>query len=324
MDESLRDAIDTIPPGRYGVAVSGGADSVALLHLSHRRRTDLPLHVIHLDHGLRGDESTADAAFVADVARRWSIPATIGRRSDIEGGLAQPANPSARYRALRHALFRRVAEEHRLDGVLLAHHADDQAETVLQRLLRHSSVAGLTGMGRRTDLGGLVLLRPLLGVRAAALRDYLRSHGQPWREDLSNASAEYQRNRVRRWLNDHPGVVPALLGLADAAAGLKHWTESNAPPAGPLRSDIVTGLPSLLQERLARAYLSAAGSPIDDLTPDVVARFVAFCTGAASPARMHFPGRLLLRRRKGIIEAAPSPPPARGPGRAPSSRPPPP
>ena len=117
-----------VPPGLWGVAVSGGADSVALLLLLHGR-PELLLHVVHLDHQIRGQASADDAEFVAKLAEKLGIPATIVRRDQIEPGILSvslPKNPSARYRAIRLELFRRVVEREKLHGVILAHQADDR------------------------------------------------------------------------------------------------------------------------------------------------------------------------------------------------------
>ena len=126
-----------------------------------------------------------------------------------------PANISSRYRAVRIALFRKVVSDHRLSGVALAHHADDQAETVLVRCCG-SGAMGLAGMEEIADLGGLHMARPLLGVRRAALRSFLQSIGQPWREDASNESDKYLRNRLRRLLAGRAELFAALLGMGDS------------------------------------------------------------------------------------------------------------
>src|SRR5512133_2495346 len=121
IDLRLVQAVAHIPAGGWAVGVSGGADSVALLSLL-RRRIDLSLQVVHLDHQTRGQASTDDAAFVEQLSRAWNLPATLARRSEIEAGLTElPANPSARYRALRLELFRRVVGRGGLQGVILAH-----------------------------------------------------------------------------------------------------------------------------------------------------------------------------------------------------------
>ena len=156
----MMDAVASVPPGRWAVGVSGGADSVALLSLL-RGRPDLSLHVVHLDHETRGQASTADALFVAELSAKWGLACTVARWRDVEAEVAPDVkNPSARFRAGRRVLFRRVAAAHDLQGVVLAHHADDQAETVLLRLIERSGPMGLGGMAQRSVGGGIVVLRP--------------------------------------------------------------------------------------------------------------------------------------------------------------------
>src|SRR5213075_1980483 len=109
-------------------------------------RPDVGVHVVHLNHQLRGEESEGDAIFVEQLAKRLSVPVTVARRSEIEPMLAKrPANKSALYRAVRFELFKKVVKENGLHGVLLAHQKDDQAETIFHRLLRRSGAAGLGG-----------------------------------------------------------------------------------------------------------------------------------------------------------------------------------
>ncbi|MGC4030636.1 MAG: tRNA lysidine(34) synthetase TilS [Tepidisphaeraceae bacterium] len=236
--QALMAAISIVPPGRWAVAVSGGADSVALLR-AMATRPDCQLVVAHLDHQLRGEESAADANFVQDLANKLGLPCETGLRADwpsspppLEGGgggrgsprrcgidaakiAADPSpqpspsrgkgargNASARYRASRYLFFADVVRRHDCQGVLLAHHADDQAETVLLRLARGRSLAGLGGMAAVATMNGLVIRRPLLGVRRSELREYLVSLNQPWREDSSNTTLKYRRNVIRRWLAD--------------------------------------------------------------------------------------------------------------------------
>ncbi len=298
----IEDSLRLIPAGAWAVGVSGGADSVALLALL-RARPDLALHVVHLDHQTRGEQSTADAAFVADLAQRWNLPCTIARRDQIEPTLADlPANPSARYRALRLELFRRTVQTHRLSGVILAHHADDQAETVLHRLLRASGYVGLTGISPRATVGGLLILRPLLAVPGAALRTYLIDHHLNWREDASNQSPRYLRNRLRRLLARSPGLSEELLFLAAGCARLRDWARSAAPrleerfPAATLNA-----LPSILAHESARRWLIERGVRPEHIEPAVIERLLTMAADAASPPRQDFPDRVRLGRRGGWI-----------------------
>lgn len=299
----LIDAVSPVPPGAWAVGVSGGADSVALLSLL-RRREDLALHVVHLDHETRGQASTGDARFVAELAGRWQLPCTVARWRDVEGEVGPSVrNASARFRAGRWALFRRAVAAHALQGVVLAHHADDQAETVMLRLLRGSGPAGLGGMAPRAVVAGVVVLRPLLRTRRAALRDWLRAGGHAWREDESNDSDKYLRNRVRRALASRLELTDALIEVSDAARELAAWTRRNARREnGPeLGVAALRDLPTLLARETASRWLADRGAPGGELTGEVLDRFVLMAADAASPPRQHFPGGVLVRRRSGRL-----------------------
>jgi tRNA(Ile)-lysidine synthase len=300
----LSDAVASVPPGRWAVGVSGGADSVALLRLLSQRR-DLTLHVVHLDHQTRGDASTADAAFVADLSKQLNVTCTIARRADIERNIAHlPRNASARYRAARFALFRREVESNKLDGIILAHHADDQAETILHRLLRGAGPTALAGMSPRATVAGVRVLRPLLKIPGADLRQYLRDIGQQWREDASNTSPRYLRNRLRPILATDPALRDSLLALRERCARWKRWITSNAPRLGtefPVAQ--LADCPPPLARRAAARWLVARGAPADQVSHSACDRLLEMATDAASPPRQHFPGALLVRRRRGIISA---------------------
>jgi tRNA(Ile)-lysidine synthase len=305
-ESSLESAVATVPPGPWGVGVSGGADSVALFRLL-MQRADLSLHVIHLDHQTRGEQSTADAEFVRELAARSALPLTLARRDQLEAGVARlPRNPSARYRALRLELFRHAAREHDLQGVILAHHADDQAETILHRLVRGSSAAGLGGMSQQTCIGGLLVLRPLLSVWRNQLREYLVAIRQPWREDASNASAQYTRNRLRAMLADDPALRAALLNMGDACRDLRTWARATAPrlPEHFAVSEL-GGLPDVLARHAARQWLQDRGAAANDLSDEVLDRLLEMAGDAASAPRADFPGGIKVVRQSRMIYAVP-------------------
>jgi tRNA(Ile)-lysidine synthase len=178
---------------RIAVTVSGGADSVCLLHLLcelYPRQTCLVLHVNHL---LRGPESDADEEFVRALADRLGVSCNVERVAvgDLPGNLEENA------RDTRMASFRRLVESGQATRVATGHTASDQAETVLFRLLRGTGTAGLCGIRPATDWG---LIRPLLPVTRTEVRDWLRSRGLEWREDASNEDPSYARNRIRNHL----------------------------------------------------------------------------------------------------------------------------
>ncbi len=249
--------------GAWGVAVSGGADSVALLLLL-ARRADLSLHVIHLDHQLRGEASAGDARFVRELAGSMRLPCTIARREELEGTLRDPpANPSARWRAMRMELFSRVINRENLLGVALGHHEDDQAETIFMRLLRGkgpTSAGAVAGMSAVSRFGGLTMIRPLLPVRREALREFLAGVGQSWREDQSNQSDRYLRNRVRRFLGERPALHEPILELGRACGNYAKWVRKNAPELDErFYCRALARLPGVLGRESARRWLVGAG-----------------------------------------------------------------
>jgi len=207
---------------RIMVAVSGGADSVALLHILHGLTPTLKLElmVVHLDHGLRGVASRDDARWVEALSKRLNIPCITGRRDLAvemkEGGrsLEEAA------RIARYAFFSEVSERTGITTIALGHHADDQAETVLMKLLRGCSPAGLGGMRVSRLEGNLRIVRPLLAVRRLELREFLASIGESFREDLSNQDHRFLRNRIRHELipllekEYNPKVKEGLIHLA--------------------------------------------------------------------------------------------------------------
>jgi tRNA(Ile)-lysidine synthetase-like protein len=302
--KQLAEAIARVPPGAWAVGVSGGADSVALLSLL-RARTDLSLHVVHLDHQTRGAESDADARFVADLARQWRLPCTVARRDELEPSLPDPpANLSARYRAVRLALFRRVIDSHNLSGVILAHHALDQAETVLQRLIRGGGYTGLAGMSPRAVVRGVTILRPLLAVEQPLLPEYLRSQGLTWRTDASNESDQYLRNRLRKVLKRNAELQGALIELARSCRELRDWARQVAPVLpGRFPCSTLARLPRIIAHGSARLWLTEQGVPLNALSWDVVHRLIDMSRDAASPPKQDFPGPLRVRRRGSTIFA---------------------
>lgn len=304
MSSDLTNTINKIPPGSWAVGVSGGADSVALLALL-RQRIDLQLHVAHLNHQTRGSESDGDAEFVAKLAEAWNLPATIARIDDVKEKIAdKPANPSALYRAARLALFANVVRDHRLSGVILAHHADDQAETVLQRMLRGAHAGNFAGMLFQSKVAGLTILRPLLQIRRAELREYLLSIGQSWREDASNESNRYARNRIRKTLKTNDELTADLRAIGQASHRLRNWTRSHAPELdASFDVEEILSLPHALAFESARQWLASRNVPREELTAPIIERLLTMASDAASSPRVHFPGGILVHRRQGRIWA---------------------
>jgi tRNA(Ile)-lysidine synthase len=182
------------PPlnARIGVAVSGGADSVCLLHILRELYPGLHLTILHINHQLRGHESEADETFVRELARSFDLP-IVSERAPIPSAM----NIEESARDARRAVFQREIQFGRLHRVALAHTRSDQAETVLFRFLRGAYTTGLAGMRPVTPDG---LIRPLLETDRAEVIAYLQDRAIPWREDHTNQDPRFSRNRIRHQL----------------------------------------------------------------------------------------------------------------------------
>jgi tRNA(Ile)-lysidine synthase len=234
---------------RVGVAVSGGIDSVALLRVLLELRTELGivLSVVHFDHKLRGAESDTDQEFVANLAREHNLEFY----TDSDDVAAQAAEDhisvEAAARELRYGFFRYLLGENsssddpraaRLNKVVTAHTLDDQAETVLLRLIRGTGLKGLGGIQPRilaendAEEASGEIVRPLLETRRRELQQYLRELNQPWRDDSSNASAKFTRNRLRQLVlpllerEFNPAVAESLAELSEIARGEEDYWEN--------------------------------------------------------------------------------------------------
>lgn len=208
------------------VGVSGGADSICLLHLLYRYASawQIELHVAHLDHGLRA-VSAQDAAFVQALAAEWQLPCHVEQLPP--GALVESGeNLEAAARNARYTFFGAVAACVGAPQIATAHTADDQAETFLMHLLRGSGLDGLTGMQPRSPLASghldrhpVVLLRPLLGVWRTEILRYLNAQQLTWREDITNRNQRFTRNWLRHAILPQlcerlPGAAHALVRTA--------------------------------------------------------------------------------------------------------------
>ncbi len=296
------------PRQRWLVGVSGGADSVALLRLLVRGGLR-NLVVCHLDHGLRGRVSAADGRFVGRLAAELGLPMEI-RRVDV-ARLARERVESVETAArwARHEFFAACASKHRCRRLILAHHADDQAETLLWNLLRGSH--GLKGMRVEqriiTDAGTVLqVFRPLLGLRRSELRGWLTANGLSWREDASNGEAVAVRNRLRNevfpLLSEIAGRdAPAMFVRAAAAAAdaqeILAWALAQAQvldPQGRLHLPALRKLPLSLQRAAMLVFLKNHG--VVELDRALLERVMGLVEVTGPPA-VSLPGGVILRRR---------------------------
>ncbi len=209
LEQRVGQALDALGAAQPGdtvlVAVSGGADSVALVRLlcALRAQRGCAVMAAHLHHGIRGDDADADEAFVRALCAQWDVPLTVGHADVPALAASQGMGMEQAARQARYAFLARVKADFNATDIATAHHLEDQAETILLHMTRGCGLAGLTGMrARQGDV-----IRPLLCVHRAELRDFLSARGQTWREDRTNTDTAYARNYVRA------SVLPALTGL---------------------------------------------------------------------------------------------------------------
>lgn len=187
---------------RVAVAVSGGADSVALLRVLLELRTELGIVLVigHFNHQLRAEESEADEHFVAEVAGKLELPFFAGRADVREHATARKLSLEHAARQLRYRWLYGLAGQERLNAIATGHTLDDQAETVLMKFLRGAGTRGLASVRPYLMLENLPVVRPLLGTSRAEVEFYLVSLNQPWREDHTNSDTRLTRNRIRHQL----------------------------------------------------------------------------------------------------------------------------
>lgn len=302
LQQHLKRSLCLAPDQRILVAVSGGADSVALLHLLRDLAPAMHWHlgVAHMNHGLRGVQSDQDEAFVRGLADSLEVP-FHGRRKNVALS-ARRARVSIEMKAreMRYAFFATVARKGRYDCVALAHTMDDQAETFLLRVMRGAGMAGLGAMEPATERDGLRMVRPLLDVRKDSLIRYLRDRNAAWREDVSNDDVVYLRNRVRHELlpmmrdRFNPRLVETLAQTARLiredhevlhALAQTDWADCRVPgKSGALDVARLRALPPARRRRVVLQWLIAAGVDETHVHYETVERVCALCRSSKGTA----------------------------------------
>jgi tRNA(Ile)-lysidine synthase len=312
------------PGDRTGVAVSGGADSVFLLHALRELgpRWNLALSVVHIDHGIRGAASLADAGFVRNLAESFGLPFHL-HRADVP---AVNDNLEQAARRVRTEFYRHLIESGRVDRVATGHTRSDQAETVLYRLLRGSGLAGLSGIWPTSDPG---VVRPLLELTRTDIRDWLSDRSIAWREDETNQDTTYARNRLRHEIlpllaeNFNPRVEEALSNLATLSQDEElYWehqtttllgdtlgggyrgartpacrvpTHGDASKALTIPISSLTALPLAVSRRLIRRLIQSIRGDLRQIDFGHVERILQMAHSAEGHDRVQLPGVDIFR-----------------------------
>jgi tRNA(Ile)-lysidine synthase len=296
------------------VAVSGGADSIALLHLLHdaARIHHGRLTVAHLHHGIRTTEAEADAGFVKATARRLNIPFVMGRVAVPALAKRRGISLEMAAREARYAFLLRVARTVKADAIALAHTADDQVETVLLKLVRGAGRAGLSGMEARVHLKGIPVVRPMLGMSRADIESLLRERNIAWREDESNRDLSFLRNRVRHELlpllerHYNPKIRETLLRTRDLLAAEDEWMDRLAQELlgglhekgeGSLDCRGLQDHPLAARRRVILAWLRQHGVPEPGLNFEKVSRVDSMGNRMRGSATLELAGGWRVHRR---------------------------
>jgi tRNA(Ile)-lysidine synthase len=312
---------DFSPEARYLVGVSGGRDSVALLHwlvnLGYEK-----LIVCHLNHQLRGRMSDADARFVqklVECCRRSTRPRTRTADLDSELGAVNVRALASKHkisietaaREARYKFFAETARRRKCKTIFLAHHADDLVETFLINLFRGAGAAGLSGMReistRRIDDVHLTIVRPFLGVWRKEIDVYVREHRIKFREDASNKNLNPVRNRFRHRIIPYlekilgRNIRPAIWRAAAIAGEEEDWIEKQLPDSTDARFSVarLRALPVALQRRAVLKWLRA--QKISEISFDVIERVRSLADHDATTAKVNLPQDRHARRRAGSI-----------------------
>jgi len=291
---------------RVGVAVSGGADSVCLLHVLFELapRWNLHLHVMHVNHRLRGEESCEDARFVEQLAAQLGLAFSQAQVDVAALAREHGENLEEAARNERRRFFGEFLRSGQLDRVALGHTRSDQAETVLFRFLRGSGSAGLAGIRPVTTEG---FVRPLIGVERGEIEQFLRDRNIAWRQDSSNACLDFARNRIRHQLLPmlqrewNPAISEMLAQTADWALEEESYWEAEIDrlageflitkaPVVLVRTDTLRDLPSAAARRLLRRAIETVKGDLRAIDFAHVAAVLNLASQPEGDGRLQVPG----------------------------------
>lgn len=299
-----------LPAGcRTGVAVSGGPDSVCLLHilLELREQLGIQLAVLHLDHQLRGAESDGDAEFVRHLAQRHGLDFHLERAGVAQLALGHNLEQTAR--DVRRAFFRRLIASSVVDRVATGHTMSDQAETVLFRFVRGAGTAGIAGVLPRTEDG---IVRPLLGASRSQVMEYLHANRLPYRTDRTNRDRSLMRNRIRLDLipelkrDYNPAIEQQLAQAADLAQSEEQYWQTEIDrlaaqgfqrKAGTVivRSPWLLGRPIAVARRLVRRAIAEVRGDLRRIEFAHVEQVLELAKDSEGHGRRQLPGVDVIR-----------------------------
>lgn len=301
------------------VAVSGGMDSVALLDalVRIRQRGKLPMKLIvaHLNHMLRGEDSDGDEIFVRNLAAEHELDCLTEQIAVADVAFDEKQNLEATARRLRYEFLERAAEQFAANLVCTAHTLDDQAETILMRMLRGTGAEGLAGVHEVRPLGqSVTLIRPLLGITREEVVAHCQNYGLEFRHDCSNDSTEFTRNRVRHELlpllkSFNPRVNQTLIRLAELISDDESFLRQAAAEAlaetrqgAGLSIKRLMKHPLAIRKRVLRQWLSQIRGGLQRIEAVHLAAIERLIAAGKSGRIIELPGGWQVRRKSGVLE----------------------
>lgn len=307
------------------IAVSGGADSVALVYALHflKKRYGISITLAHLNHGIRGRAADQDAVFVRELAWRLNLRCEQGRADIPRMAKERGVSLEMAARQSRYEFLTRTARAVGANCVATAHTADDQVETVLLKLTRGAGPQGVTGIPYCAERHGVRVVRPCRDVTHTEAVRFLRRHGLAWREDKSNLDMTFLRNRVRRQVLPllesklNPQVRRAILRTAELLREENEWLDSIARglwsecAGGAKRNELnvekLNGLPLAARRRILRLWLVAGGVDADPLGFEAIENIERLLAAPRGTRAVPVSGgvRVVCRYGKLVLEKGP-------------------
>ena len=302
-----------VPGQKVVLGFSGGADSVALLHVLKELQDSMQfqLFAAHVNHGLRGQAAGDDAKFSEDLCRAWSIPFFL-KEADVRG-LAQELHQTEEQagRLVRYDFFNEVMETVKGDKIATAHHKNDQAETILHNVIRGTGMQGLTGI---KPVREGILIRPLLDVSRQEIEDYLQQSKLIYRVDATNADATYTRNRIRNQLlptlaqDYNPNIVDSLTRMGDILRGehdfltgycssLYKEIASLTPGQTVLELQKFNSCHPAVKRRLVRLAVKEVRGDLEGVSHSHVEAVIQLAASSATGARIVIPAGSVNKRK---------------------------
>ncbi|MDI6791378.1 MAG: tRNA lysidine(34) synthetase TilS [bacterium] len=306
------------PKEKIVVAVSGGPDSVALTHIlvSLGKNYNLRLHPAHLNHLLRGEEAEADASFVRSLSQQLGLDLTIEEIDVAQVAKKDGLSIQQAARKVRYDFLTRVAEKIGAKRIALGHHLDDQVETILMRLIRGCGPEGLAGIPpRRKMADDLILVRPLIEITSAEIKEYLKENKLPYRIDSSNLKRDYLRNKIRldvlpMLLNLNPNFKQTLLRISSLwerddkyleEAAEEHLGRLKKEKEGSLDLSEFNPLPSAIKSRIIRRLLNTIINNHVEFSFQHVEDVLLMAEFGPAQGRLELPGGVIVKKEYNVL-----------------------